>query len=226
MTEFRVRKLLEGAELLAGELVAARKRLNKELKEVSRELKISTVYLEAIESGRLDKLPKGLYGRKIIKEYALYLGVDLKYVLALFDDEVQKQPSGEVNPFAQKTPKKHLFITVPKIIKSIVIVVIVFLCIAYLGYYVKNIVSAPSLVVYLDDDITISDSSLKLAGHTDKEADVSVNGEVVLKDGSGDFVKEVYLKSGVNTITITSRKKYSRTNTIVKKVLVDKEYLQ
>jgi cytoskeleton protein RodZ len=53
-----------------------RLRRNLDLEAVSRELKISPRFLEAIEAGRLDKLPGGVFAKSFARQYARYLGLD------------------------------------------------------------------------------------------------------------------------------------------------------
>ena len=43
-------------------------------------------------------------------------------------------------------------------------------------------------------------------GCTEPESEVKINGQIVLIDKDSCFSGQVYLKSGVNTITITSKK--------------------
>lgn len=46
------------------------------LREISDQTRISTRYLEAIESGDLKRLPGGIFNRSFIKAYARYVGYD------------------------------------------------------------------------------------------------------------------------------------------------------
>ncbi len=47
-----------------------------ELEQISRELKISSRFLEAIEAERFEKLPGGVFAKSFIRQYAHYLGLD------------------------------------------------------------------------------------------------------------------------------------------------------
>jgi hypothetical protein len=55
---------------------------------------------------------------------------------------------------------------------------------------------------------------------TEPEAEVMINGELVLTNTAGYFIKKINLKSGLNTISISAQKKYSRKNLVEKKILV------
>jgi cytoskeleton protein RodZ len=49
---------------------------NLQLAEISNELKISTRFLQAIESDQFDKLPGGLFAKSFVRQYARLLGLD------------------------------------------------------------------------------------------------------------------------------------------------------
>jgi cytoskeleton protein RodZ len=72
---------LEGCELFfmtpVGEsLRRARLKRNLALEEISGELKISTRFLQAIESDQYDKLPGGVFAKSFVRQYARLLGLD------------------------------------------------------------------------------------------------------------------------------------------------------
>jgi hypothetical protein len=62
-----------------------------DLDKVSEDLRIRQDYLEAIEQGRFDLLPGGIYRRSFVKAYAEYLKLDSSHVLAMLD-ELEKAP--------------------------------------------------------------------------------------------------------------------------------------
>ncbi len=53
-----------------------RLRQNLELERISRELKISQRFLEAIEDERFDRLPAGVFAKSFVRQYASMLGLD------------------------------------------------------------------------------------------------------------------------------------------------------
>jgi hypothetical protein len=62
-----------------------------ELDRVSEDLRIRQDYLEAIEQGRFDLLPTGIYRRSFVKAYAEYLKLDAGHVLTMLDEQEQAQ---------------------------------------------------------------------------------------------------------------------------------------
>jgi len=63
--------------IMVGEtLRRERLRRNLDFEQISRELKISTRFLEAIERDQYDKLPGGVFARSFVRQYAGLLGLD------------------------------------------------------------------------------------------------------------------------------------------------------
>ena len=76
-----------------------RERRNLGLDQISRELKISARFLEAIEEEQFDKLPGGVFAKSFVRQYARLLGLDEDELAA----EVQRaiDPPAAVPQFAQ-----------------------------------------------------------------------------------------------------------------------------
>ena len=66
---------LNAAEL-GGMLRETRSAFQRELSDVALELRIRLVHLEAIEEGRLDRLPGPAYASGFLRAYGDYLGLD------------------------------------------------------------------------------------------------------------------------------------------------------
>lgn len=75
-----------------------RLRRNLELDEISRELKISPKFLEAIEDERFDKLPRGVFAKSFVRQYARLLGLDEEELAGEVQRAVEPPPAGP--PFA------------------------------------------------------------------------------------------------------------------------------
>src|SRR5271168_1160308 len=76
-----------------------RVRRNLELDQVSRELKISPRFLEAIEEENFDRLPAGVFAKSFVRQYARMLGLDQEEAA----NEVQRAltpPAAAVPQFA------------------------------------------------------------------------------------------------------------------------------
>jgi len=69
-----------------------RQKRNLELDQISRELKISQKFLEAIEDDQFDKLPRGVFAKSFVRQYARLLGLD--------EDELAGEVQRAVEPVA------------------------------------------------------------------------------------------------------------------------------
>lgn len=72
---------------LSKQLRDARKRRKLTLREVSYETRISSKTLQAFESGNPNNFPPPAYAKNLLKQYAAFLKVDLRYALAAIDTE-------------------------------------------------------------------------------------------------------------------------------------------
>ena len=70
-------------------LQADRLRRGQELIEVSKTLRIQFSYLNAIEQGKYENLPRGPYGLGFVRTYADYLGLDADEIVNRFKQECQ-----------------------------------------------------------------------------------------------------------------------------------------
>lgn len=215
MTEFVPKKIY--SQTSWGEtLRQARLRQNWPIASVAKKLKIRASYLLALEEERLDKLPAGLYGRNFLKEYALLLKIDPREILPALGGDM----SAPDNPFSQPIVKPSKFLIFPKIIRNILIALAILVCFLYLLFYFQKIFWPPRLEITSPAaNAFIKGSSVIVSGQTDKEATVDINGVPVLNNHDGFFSQTVNLKSGVNNIVITAKKKNSRARTVIRPIL-------
>ena len=71
---------------------------NLDFEQISRELKISTRFLEAIENEQYDKLPGGVFAKSFVRQYARLLGLD--------EDDLAGQLQRFCAPEFRSSPKK------------------------------------------------------------------------------------------------------------------------
>jgi cytoskeleton protein RodZ len=74
-----------------------RQRRNIQLDQVSRELKISPRFLEAIEEENFDRLPAGVFAKSFVRQYARMLGLD--------EDEAANEVQRALTPPAAAIPQ-------------------------------------------------------------------------------------------------------------------------
>jgi cytoskeleton protein RodZ len=70
-----------------------RLRQNLDLGQISRELKISQRFLEAIEDDRFDRLPAGVFAKSFVRQYANLLGLDAEELVAELQRTIEPAPT-------------------------------------------------------------------------------------------------------------------------------------
>lgn len=93
--------------------------------------------------------------------------------------------------------------------------------VGYLGLHVRELLAAPSLTLYSPvQGLTTSAKAIEIQGKTSPGATVEINGAPLPPPPSGEFKHLLVLKRGINTITISAKKRYSRTAEIVRQILI------
>ncbi len=198
----------------------ARRFKNLKIDDVAKELNIRPEYLLALEDERLEELPAGLYGKNFIKEYASFLGLNVKEIIENWDEQTLN--NSPEDPFSRKILARHKFIIFPKLIRNLIIIAAILICFLYLSFYFKKIISPPLLIISSPaTNLATSGTNITIAGQTEIEAEVKINGEIVLNNHNGYFSQTINLKKGLNNIIIKSKKKYSREQVVSRQILVN-----
>jgi len=219
--DFHKKKFVE--ETLSEVLQQMREDKNVSLEEVAKAIKINVEYLKALEQGKYDKLPKGVYGRSFLKEYCFYLKLDCQQALALYEKEImaQAEPEGIKKIFSHKRVKKHQFLSLPKIIRNSILVVVILFFLAYLGVRVRDIIAPPALQISFPPENYISeDTAIEILGVAESDVRIFINEEEILSNEQGEFQYSIHLQQGINIIRVTAKKRYGRDAEAVRKVLV------
>lgn len=221
MSFFQKTPILLDEETVAEQLRRSRQSSGLKLEEASKRLKIKIAYLDALEKGRYDLLPSGVYGRNFLREYAGFLGLDSYQLLSQFSREVRVKSTSTGELFDRQVVSKRYLLALPQLLRNAIIGVLIVACLIYLSFLLKRIFEPPFLVVnFPPDNFTTSDIRLVINGQSEAETEITINGQGVLADNQGKFEREIYLQSGINQITVISEKKYSRPATVTKQVLV------
>lgn len=219
MTAF-IPKKISYDESWGEKLQQARLLKNLKIEEVAKQINIRPEYLSALEEERFDRLPAGLYGKNFIREYASFLNLDVKEILKGWDKQILT--SSPDNPFSRKILAKNKFIIFPKLIRNFFIIGAIIVCFLYLSFYFKQIILPPELVITQPAaNLSLSATNIEINGQTEKEAEITINGELVLNNHDGYFSQTVNLKKGLNNIIIKAKKKYSREETVTRQILVE-----
>ncbi|MEI8360577.1 MAG: helix-turn-helix domain-containing protein [bacterium] len=219
--QFTLNKVHLDSETIAEQLRLARQDRGVKLEKISKELKINIKYLDALEKGRFELLPKGVYGKNFLREYAQYLRLDYRDMLEIFDTEtLASQKIRERDLFNKQKVNAHDLLSYPKIVRGLLIGLVVFLVIIYLVLRLQKIVSPPILTIdFPANNYITREVSLDLRGRVENETQLAINGESVISSHDGSFNKTIGLKIGLNTVSLIAQKKYGRSKNITLQIL-------
>lgn len=214
------KKQLKPSKRVCLRLKEARVAANMTLTELSRRTKLSKKYLKALEECRFDAIPCAvIYKKNFIKRYAAALEINPQVLVKQFLDEevvTKEEQKREVQP----VEKQRLY-NIPMAMQYVGIVAVLALCIGYLGLQVKRIVEPPQLSVYAPQNGQVTDEqTLFVYGEVEKEAEVQINGEEIVKNNAGQFKEELTLSPGINTIVVSAKKKHGKTTSETRHVIL------
>lgn len=175
--------------------------------EVARQLLIKEKVISALEEGDWAALPEPAFVAGFIKKYAQLLELDIKRLLALHRAEYDEKKYPPKTPIT--TPGKTFF-PAPKKLAPLLTLAAAFAFVAYLLVQTTSILNAPRLVIFApQDDTTTTAAVIEVSGQTQSDAAVSINGEIVAPDASGNFSYQLKLQEGVNIIEIIVSRRLS-----------------
>jgi cytoskeletal protein RodZ len=211
-------------ETLGEKFKKAREKKQMDLSKIEEITKIQTQYLIAIENGDYKKIPGEIYLKNFLKIYAKALNLDQKEILKLYQEEqkilfVDWRNNFNISP---KIKSKIRLLFVSNIFKKSLIGIFLIIFLFYILFEVKNIISPPKLIIQEpSDNLIISESTIKVAGKTDVNANVTINNQEIFKNADGSFNRIINLQSGLNLITISAQKKHSREIIKYRKIIVE-----
>lgn len=204
-----------------GEILSQkRKKKGLKISAVAEATKIRAPFIKAIEKNDFSQLPSSTTAFGFIKNYAEFLNLSPKYVLAIFrrdfieDKKGRIIPRGLVKPLDQKgflrSPRFGFFLLVSLFLLSL----LVYLVSQYLAF-----IRGPSLKVTAPlDQTTTAISFTQIIGQTDPDATVKINGELISLSSEGFFDLEFSLAEGQNIIVIEATSRLGKTEKITRQV--------
>lgn len=199
----------------------ARVRRRWTIERAAKELAIAPTYIQAMEEGRWNALPGGLYARQFVRRYAELLRLDRGDVNALMDETVgaawasleQRQLDVPQIPRVSFSPWKLLRATGMLVMLGAVGI--------YFWTSARTMLDPPSLVIESPGiELVVTDPTVHVRGIADAESQLSVNGIAVPLMPDGRFDAPLVLLEGQNTIRIIAERKQRKPNIIERIVTV------
>lgn len=194
-----------------------------ELSDVAKATKIRENFIELIENDDYSKLPNGAVARGFVANYAQYLGLNVNTIQAMFRRDFSENQLGQIVPRGMISPINKLNYWTPK--KTVVSLIILglFIFLVYLTYQYLILIGPPSLVLKTPKINQIIDSEIvEVAGTTDPQATLSVNGQLVILDKEGNFDFKLPISQGENKILVQAIGKSKKISQIERTVYYKK----
>jgi cytoskeletal protein RodZ len=191
---------------------------------------VQAKYIEALEQGRYDLTPGPVYIRGFLRSISETLELSADTVIARFNAE----PHGHAptaksaatgftrQQVANRQSKRWVAFKFDyRSTRFIIIGAIIFAALVYFSISITKMLLPPQLVISDPaGDVIVNQPQINFAGQTEPEVSLEVNGRLVQVDEHGNFKETIDLQEGVNTLTITARKKRSRPITLTRRILV------
>jgi cytoskeleton protein RodZ len=195
-------------------LQAARAAKKLELEDVARITKIRPQFLKAIEADDYLRLPSSTVARGFIRNYSEFLEINPTQIAAIFRRDFVENESGQIVPRGFVEPINQQVFWTPRATAIAVLTVILTLFAAYLSYQYYTLAGPPKLEInHTEENVITQEDTFEIAGETDPEATLSVNGQLVALDKGGQFFFRVPLSEGENLVTITATSKTGKSIT-------------
>lgn len=213
------KKQLDQNKRVCLRLKEAREKAGMDLDGLADKTKINKQHLMAIEECRFDDIPHAvIYQKNFLKRYALALGLPTDEILNQFVSEETKETNPAVTEKNKKIKRTRLS-NFPSFFRTASIVILIFGLVGYIGWQIRSIVKPPQLTLYSPQNGYVTDDhEITVQGKTHKETQVSVNGKTITSDEEGQFKETVNLSPGINTITVSAKKKHGKSTEVVRHV--------
>lgn len=221
MSIFCIKKITP--PVLLGQLLKeARTKSGLTLFSLEQKTRIAEKYLQAIEENNFSALPPArAYRLAYIRGYAKAVNFNSEKAVYQFIKEDGLGDIKIIHP--QNGIKKIQMYLTSWLVRSILIIGVIAIFIGYLAWQVKGILTPPTLNVYSPTEgaiINQTEAAIVIEGETEKETQLTINGQEARVNEQGKFSTTLNLSVGVNTLTITATKKHGKTITVIRHVVV------
>jgi cytoskeletal protein RodZ len=181
---------------------------------------IAEKYLRAIEENNFSVLPSArAYRLAYVRELSNAINYNAGKAVYQFINENGLGDIKTIHP--QSGIKKLQSHLASWFVRSVLIIGIIIIFVGYLAWQVKGILTPPILNLYSPmEGAIINQTEITIAGETEKETHLTINGQEARVNEQGKFNTILNLSTGVNIITITATKKHGKTVTITRHVVV------
>lgn len=190
--------------------------------DVALRLKISSNKIKALEEGNWGALPASVYTKGYLTKYAQLLGLNVKEVLNLYEEE--SAPANLARQSKLPTLKNPKIVFTPSTLVLLVTLVFFGIVGVYLIMNWFELSSPPALVVEKPADNFISfKPEVVISGSVARSSKLTINGAPIYPDEQGHFEVAHLLQVGLNTIEVKATNVLGKETIIYRQVLLRKE---
>ena len=177
----------------------AREKKKISLRDVEKRIKVREQFILALEEDRWDSFTSRIYIMGILKNYARFLGLDERKILAFFRREYERI---EEIKFKEKVSTTYL----SSDSKKSIIVGFVLICILLVGYFSFQLflfLKPPVIQIISPQNTAFKrEQTIKIVGKTEKEAVITIMGERIYQNKEGIFEYILPLTKKENILSI------------------------
>lgn len=176
-----------------------REKLGLTYQQVEKGTRIRVRYIKAAEDSNWEIFTSKVYISGIIRNYAKFLGMDVKKAEAYFRRDYEKQ---EVMKFKKNVEQKYFSPETRKIVIGF-FATIFLVFFAYFGYQLTIFLSPPEVAITSPQKTTFRNvERIQIQGKTEKEASIMIFGQRVYPNKEGIFEYDLPLKKGKNELVV------------------------
>ncbi len=224
MTGFLPKKL-KNVQTLGEKLAVHRQNIGLSQDKAARHLNLNVRYIKLFEKNKYQDLPADIYALNILKRYADLLKLNPETVAETFRKEKKLYQKTQQKKVFKKDTWWHKIINAllnPRFLKYLVILILLFIILYYLGWSINKITSPPPLQISSPaENLITSERQIEIIGSTQKEVNVTINNKPILIDKEGNFKVQLDLQNNLNIIKISAKKKYSKEQIVYRQIIVN-----
>ena len=211
---------------LGEQLRRYREQVGMSVEGVAREIKISSRYVRALEDGDWHAFSAKVYAQGALRRMArVFKDIDADALIASCGREWDSAcgTNGKISHSAPRAvARPRQFVMTPRRIGAGAAIGMAALLVAFLGIRLIGFVAAPGLMIYRPADKSgFAGSTVGVAGKTEKESSLTVNGRELTLDERGNFDEKIELPPGAHELRFISRNRFGKTQTVVRNILVE-----
>ncbi|MBI4091326.1 DUF4115 domain-containing protein, partial [candidate division WWE3 bacterium] len=216
-------KSVQSAMTKVGDILRnAREKKQLTYHDVYKFVRIHPRYLQALEENDYTLFSSPVHIKGFLKIYCKLLDLNTDELLAFFRreyDEKKMHKARVIKPLSY--PR---FLITPASIIALTSLFLIFGFFAYLYYQYRSYAGAPSLVIESPkEDATSREDSVEIAGKTDRDSSLFLNGQKIALKEDGSFSLKIDLLDGLNSLNFLSVNKLGKETKVLRTVILRKD---